>query len=393
MRSYLPALIGFCSLVLTAVSWGESKASSAWEVLDGCRLVSAPVNDGDSFKVKHDDKTFIVRLYFVDCPETHETYMDRVRDQARYFSIPEADVMAAGKVASAFSKKFMLGEFTVITQWADARGGKEPRVFALIRKDGKLLSSELIRNGLARIYGMPTKGSWPDGASPRFYLSQLKQYERAAQRSMTGIWGDATASLQLAGLNHLSADIEGNGATKASTSTRRSQPVVVTTTSRTGKLILNTASAEELEALPGIGPALAAYIIAARPITAVDDLVKIPGITTTKIDVFRDQVLTDEPPPPEQTAAFYLADTETYLNKEVTVIVSAVTKSDLTAPASFRAVKLQTANQGERGGDISAFIPDEFYDSFIQYYQESNRTFKGLLYQHESGIVLVYSRN
>ena len=139
MRSYLPALIGCCSLMLTAVSWSEVKARDTWQVLDGCRLVSAPINDGDSFKVQHEDKRFIVRLYFVDSPETHETYMDRVRDQARYFSMPVADVIAAGKVATAYSKKFLRGEFTVITQWADARGGKEPRFFALVRKNNQLL--------------------------------------------------------------------------------------------------------------------------------------------------------------------------------------------------------------------------------------------------------------
>jgi DNA uptake protein ComE-like DNA-binding protein len=389
MRLYLSALIGLCSMMLFVPIRANGQTSSAWEVLEGCRLVSAPINDGDSFKVQHQDLTFIARLYFVDCPEMYETHMERVRDQARYFSIPEADVVAAGKMSAAFTKKFLRGEFTVITQWLDARGGKESRVFALVRKDGKLLSLELIRHGLARIYGMPTKGSWPNGATPRVYLSQLKQHERTAQRSMIGIWGSATGSLQLAGLNHLSSDIEGTEAIKAPPTI---SPVAITTGSRTGKLILNTASTDELESLPGIGPALAAYIIAARPIATVDDLAKIPGITLTKLDAFRAQVLTDEPPPPLKTAAFYLADTETYLNTNVTVIVSAVVQSNRAAPASFRAVILQTANQGVSGGSIPAFIPDEFFDSFIQYYQEPARSFTGLLFQHDSDPVLVYSR-
>jgi endonuclease YncB( thermonuclease family) len=389
MRLYLSALIGLCSMMLLVPIRVSGQTSNAWEVLEGCRLISAPINDGDSFKVQHQDLTFIARLYFVDCPEMYETHMERVRDQARYFSIPEADVVAAGKMSAAFTKKFLRGEFTVITQWLDARGGKESRVFALVRKDGKLLSLELIRHGLARIYGMPTKGSWPNGATPRVYLNQLKQHERTAQRSRTGIWGSATGSLQLAGLNHLSSDIEGTETINASPTIN---PVAITTGSRTGKLILNTASTEELESLPGIGPALAAYIIAARPIATIDDLVKIPGITLTKLDAFRTQVLTDEPPPPLKTAAFYLADTETYLNTNVTVIVSAVVQSNRAAPASFRAVILQTANQGVSGGSISAFIPDEFFDSFIQYYQEPARSFTGLFFQHDSDPVLVYSR-
>ena len=389
MRLYLSALIGLCCLMLSVVLRAGDNAPGAWEVLDGCRLVSAPINDGDSFKVSHKDQTFIIRLYFVDCPETHETYMDRVRDQARYFSIPEADVIASGKAATAHTRKFLRGEFTVITQRADARGGKEPRIFGLVRKNNTLLSTELVRNGHARIYGMPTKGSWPGGVSARTHLSTLKQHERAAQQSLAGIWGDATGSIQLVGLNQLRSDLEGSA---TSATQPASAPTAVATASRTGKLILNTASAAELETLPGIGPALAAYIIAARPIAAVDDLVNIPGITLAKIDAFRAQVLTDEPPPPPNTAAFYLADTEIHLNQNVTVIVSAVAQSDLTAPASFRVVNLQTANQGKPGGNIPAFIPDEFYDSFMQYYQEPGRTFTGLLFQHDSSIVLVYSR-
>ena len=387
MRLYFLILIA-CSIMLT-ISIRANGKTSAWEVLEGCRLVSTPINDGDSFKVQHKDQTFIVRLYFVDCPETYDNYMARVRDQARYFSIAEADVIAAGKVATAFTKKFLRGEFTVVTRWTDARGGKERRFFALVRKNDLILSSELIRNGFARIYGMPTKGNRPDGVSPRAYLRELKQYERAAQASMIGIWGDATRSLQLAGLNQLDANVE---ATSFSKKLKVNTTAAATIGRRTSKLILNTAGAAELETLPGIGPALASDIIAARPIAAIDDLLEIPGITLSKIDVFRTHVLTDEPPPPLKTAAYYLADAQTYLDTNVTVIVSAVIQSDLAVPASFRAVILQTANQGVPGSSIPAFIPDEFYEAFVQYYQEPGRSFTGLLFQHDSNIVLVYSR-
>jgi len=374
---------------MLTISIRANGKTSAWEVLEGCRLVSTPINDGDSFKVQHKDQTFIVRLYFVDCPETYDNYMARVRDQARYFSIAEADVIAAGKLATAFTEKFLRGEFTVVTRWTDARGGKEPRFFALVRKNDQILSSELIRNGFARIYGMPTKGNRPDGVSPRAYLRELKQYERAAQASMIGIWGDATRSLQLAGLNQLDANVE---ATSFSKKLKVNTTAAATIGRRTSKLILNTAGAAELETLPGIGPALASDIIAARPIAAIDDLLEIPGITLSKIDVFRTHVLTDEPPPPLKTAAYYLADAQTYLDTNVTVIVSAVIQSDLAVPASFRAVILQTANQGVPGSSIPAFIPDEFYEAFVQYYQEPGRSFTGLLFQHDSNIVLVYSR-
>lgn len=388
MRLRLLALMALSCLLFPIFSLAETNAG-AWNVLHGCRLLSDPINDGDSFKVTHQDQTFILRLHFVDCPEIHKTYMERVRDQARYFSIPEADVLAAGTLAKAHTQRFLRGEFTVITQWADARGGKQARVFGLVRNQaGELLSASLVEHGLARIYGMPTKGSWPNGVMPRTHLGRLKQHERNAQRSLIGVWGDATGSLQLAGLNVLHDNIETPVAPTATTATKH----VVHSTSRTGKLILNTASAEALESLPGIGPALAAAIIAARPIAAIDDLANIPGITLNKIDVFRDQVLTDEPPPPPQTAAYYLADLDRYLNREVTVQVASVVQSDLTAPDSFRAVLLNTANQNIPGGHIPALIPEEFYDSFLQYYQESGRSFTGLLFQYTTTTVLVYSR-
>ena len=53
---------------------------------------------------------------------------------------------------------------------------------------------------------------------------------------------------------------------------------------------LNTATLEQLEALPGVGKGLAKRIIAARPIRSLEDLDRIPGVGAKVLDQVRDRV-------------------------------------------------------------------------------------------------------
>jgi endonuclease YncB( thermonuclease family) len=356
-----------------------------WEVLEGCRLVSSPNNDGDSFLVVCNNEKFVFRLYWVDALETTEAYRDRIIEQARYFSIPEEAVTDGGKLATNFTSNFLRGEFTVMTKWEDARGSPGNKVyFALVKKGDKYLSTELLLAGLARLYGKPTEEKWPGGVTPRTSLSRLKNNERQAQREEDGIWALARGSMQMEGLEALAA-----ATVSGENSDLPGGPAIAITED---PLNVNTASASELDRLPGIGPALAARIIGARPILTVESMVEIPGISANTLAGFQHMVCTEDPPPPPFTVAFYKKELGKYLDSDVTVRVASVQASEAESPKSFRSVILETAYKGEAGGIITAYIPDEFYDSFINFYREPDREFTGLLYSREGEIVLVYPR-
>ena len=72
--------------------------------------------------------------------------------------------------------------------------------------------------------------------------------------------------------------------------------------------------------------------------------------------------------------------------------VSYIDKSTKKGPDSFRTASLKTSYDGKDGGMIAAFIPDEFYESFRNYYSDPGRDFSGLLYKHEGELVIVYQR-
>jgi competence protein ComEA len=57
---------------------------------------------------------------------------------------------------------------------------------------------------------------------------------------------------------------------------------------------LNSATSDQLDTLPGVGPSTAKAIISYRnrkgPFTKVDDLLNVPGIGPAKVGALRDQV-------------------------------------------------------------------------------------------------------
>ena len=60
---------------------------------------------------------------------------------------------------------------------------------------------------------------------------------------------------------------------------------------REARVSLNRASLAELEALPGVGPALARRIVAHRPYLRVEDLLRVPGIGPKTLERLRPYVV------------------------------------------------------------------------------------------------------
>jgi len=77
--------------------------SKDWVVLKDCRLIPNPANDGDSFHVRANDTEYLVRLYFVDAPETAGLSAARLVEQAEYFAVSVPQVIEIGLDAKRFA--------------------------------------------------------------------------------------------------------------------------------------------------------------------------------------------------------------------------------------------------------------------------------------------------
>ena len=260
-------------LVLTVFLSTAQLHAADLQAFNGCVLKENKSNDGDSFHVMAGGRHLLVRLYFVDCPETSawaKTDARRLGEQMRHFGLPSVvDTVHFGKMAQAFTKKVLSEPFTLYTAFAGAPGRSAvKRIYGFIETaQGDDLASILVKNGLARTYGVRRKT--PHGVPHDEMALRLADMEVAAMLMRKGIWANsdperivALRAQQRAEDKHL-ADIQAQVAGSE-------QP--------SAKIDLNRSSREQLEAVKGIGPALAARIIAARPFRSVDELNVVKGI-------------------------------------------------------------------------------------------------------------------
>ena len=172
-----------------------------WSTLEDCTLIPNEYNDGDSFHVRHRGHEYIFRLYFVDAPESDDSIPERVSEQAAWFGIDRHEVLRFGHEAARFTDHFLARGFTVLTEFKDAMGrSKLERFYALIRVDHQDLAEELVRHGLARIYGMDV--DLPDGTKAMNFQWRLKTAEQEAKREKLGVWSRETAGKPSATVPH-----------------------------------------------------------------------------------------------------------------------------------------------------------------------------------------------
>jgi len=166
------------------------RRTDGFDTLENARLVLHRSNDGDSFFVRHGDREFELRLYFVDAPEKYlsDRYVDqrrRVGEQARALGLSVDETVELGRRAKSEVHDLLAGQaFTVHTKWERVYDGD--RFYGFVELEdpqspgrNMYLTEWLIRRGLARIH---TKGEdTPNGRSRHEYRASLERLARRAR--------------------------------------------------------------------------------------------------------------------------------------------------------------------------------------------------------------------
>jgi endonuclease YncB( thermonuclease family) len=173
--------------------------TGGYETYRGCSLVNERNNDGDSFLVKlSDGREVILRLYFVDTPESAfksyrggDTNHARIADQAADLGgITSQQAVEIGKQAKAFTLALLASApFDIFTRWDSPFHDRRYHAFIRVKSGGKTrwLHELLVEKGFVRIH---TKGAaLPDGTTYQKQKARLKALERTAKNAGSGVWG------------------------------------------------------------------------------------------------------------------------------------------------------------------------------------------------------------
>jgi endonuclease YncB( thermonuclease family) len=179
------------AVLLSIAPWpSEAAAPRKWVSLVNCQYVAGRDNDGDSFRVHCGTDEFILRLYFVDAPETNLVFPERTREQSEHFGVTLDDTMKAGVKAKATVQDLLRDPFVVQTRWASAQGrSRETRFYGIVEVGGKNLAEVLVSQGLARTKGTSVK--LPNGEKARAYMGRLEVLEGVAQQRRLGVWASS----------------------------------------------------------------------------------------------------------------------------------------------------------------------------------------------------------
>ena len=103
-----------------------------------------------------------------------------------------------------------------------------------------------------------------------------------------------------------------------------------------GKVDVNTADAETLETLPGVGPVIAQAIVASRPFNSVEDLARVPGIGEARLAEMRDHVTVSR-----RTSQRSTSSSDRGLSPTGRVNINTATREELEALPEIGPVKAQ----------------------------------------------------
>jgi micrococcal nuclease len=123
------------------------------------------VTDGDTFKIKFNNKVETVRLLLCDTPETVS---------------PRVGVEPYGPEASKFTKSMLPPGKQVIVEKDVSDRDKYGRLLAYVYVDGKMINELLIEKGLARVAYVYVPNTR--------YVDEFRKIQEVAKQKKLGIW-------------------------------------------------------------------------------------------------------------------------------------------------------------------------------------------------------------